>query len=67
MDMGLGGSVAELLTRVTVVSSSFPGPAMYFHCLHSPSSFPSTVSAVANIDDCDGLRLMCIARKVTPT
>lgn len=33
VDIGLSGSVVELLARVTGVSGSSPGPALYFHCI----------------------------------
>lgn len=34
VDICLGSSVVELLDRVTGVSGSSPGPALYFHCIY---------------------------------
>lgn len=66
MDLRLGRSVVELVIRVRVVSGSIPGPAMYFHCLYAHPSIHTTDGAVTS-QYCDGLRLMSIARKATPT
>lgn len=34
VDISLGSSVVELLTRVAGVPGSIPGPAIYFHCIY---------------------------------
>lgn len=47
VDIGLDNSVEELLTRVSGVLGSIPGPAIYFQCTsihiyNAHSSFPIT-------------------------